>query len=75
MAEGIKSPKGAKYEKIEIEEDEKNNDNTTKESNHNYTPPKASIFVSLSAITLYGITSLAQTIFNKKVLATYLNEK
>jgi len=30
-----------------------------------------SLFISLSAILLYGSTSLAQTIFNKKVLATY----
>jgi hypothetical protein len=30
------------------------------------------LFVGITAILLYGATSLAQTIFNKKVLATYL---
>lgn len=30
-----------------------------------------SLLVGISAIFLYGITSLAQTVFNKKVLATY----
>jgi solute carrier family 35 protein len=32
---------------------------------------KHSLVVSVSAILLYGTTSLAQTIFNKKILATY----
>ena len=29
------------------------------------------LLIAISAIFLYGITSLAQTVFNKKVLATY----
>lgn len=32
---------------------------------------KASMFIGISAIVLYGSTSLAQTIFNKTILATY----
>jgi len=34
-------------------------------------PANTSIYVSVMAIVLYGSTSLAQTIFNKKILATY----
>jgi hypothetical protein len=36
---------------------------------------KATLLVGVTAIFFYGLTSLAQTIFNKKVLATYPNKR
>jgi len=70
MGWSTKVEEGGGNNEIELSE-VKEGDTKTKAPDKSTTGGNPSFYVSLTAILLYGSTSLAQTIFNKKVLATY----